>query len=60
MLLCFGLRFFDNFINEDFVLNLFLYLMLIEYVYSFNWVYVFFKVYNYELRENFVYIIFIN
>lgn len=43
MLLCFGLRFFDNFINEDFVLNLFLYLMLIEYVYSFNWVRVFLK-----------------
>lgn len=43
MLLCFGLRFFDNFINEDCVLNLFLYLMLIEYVYSFNWVRVFLK-----------------
>lgn len=60
MLLCLGSRLLDNSINEDFVPNLFLYLMLIEHAHSLNWVCVFFKAYNHESRENLVYIIFIN
>lgn len=61
MLLCLGSRLLDNSINEDFVPNLFLYLMLIEHAHSLIKLGTcFFKAYNHESRENLVYIIFIN
>lgn len=62
MLLCLGSRLLDNSINEDFVPNLFLYLMLIEHAHSLNWVRVFSKhtTMNQEKILFTRYIIFIN